>query len=546
MVKYIRILLVFVLLFFIFVLSLVKNTRFNSIALTEDFLSSNTAINLDAITDQNIVVTTQEFNLIQSNFSYSSNVNTSMLSSLRYDTILQQSDPNTPTIISPPPSEFTSTLYYNSNSVLGIAGSFHVVGFDSVRLNAHTNGNILANTVYANANFGTNNLSDELSYVIHYNQVNSGSASSSSHVLVVGNTNSVELVDNGNAIAVNNTKLDRPKTLWKDDDTFFIDLVSLRSEMQNLSTTLSNYTSFNINENLNPSGGSVDESYITLSDATSGGVFNTTATALSSLKYLGIKGFLSSNNEGVVINVDCEKVAQLYLPISLISVDGQNQSTSEVHSFTNGRVLWNFYNVMPDSGTTIIASLLHGSILAEGTNFTASQNLNGTIIANNININAETHRDDLISKIPTPKTTLSLKINKVWLNSDSSPMDSEGFSAVVQLYKDDVAYGSPVTLDASNGFEYTFNDLDASSVYTLKEQGIFQNSEDVTSSFNLKISQGDNAITLENTKKEETTVVLPPTGGNSLWFTRIGILLMATAIVLLFQFRRKNEIYKKT
>ncbi len=450
------------------------------------------------------------------------------------------SNPNAPTIQSPAPYEFTSTIYYNASSALGISGSFHLVGFDTVRLNAHTNGNVLANTLYANANFGTNNLSDELSYIVNYEQINSGSATSNTHVLTVGSANSVEYVDNGNAIAVNAIKLDRPKTVWKDDTVPFIDLTALKSQAQTLSATLSGYQEFNITKNLNTSGGSVDTSYIELTDSNHGGVFNTTATELSSLRYLGVKGFFGTNSHAVIINVDCEGTSQLNLPISLISVDGHNQSTSETHTFTNGRVLWNFYNLLPGSATSINASLLHGSVLAGGASVTATQNLNGTIIADNININAESHRDDFISEIPTPPSDTSLTVNKLWFNSDNAEMDSTGFSAVVQLLEDGISYGTPITLDESNGFSHTFQNLSSDAVYTVQEQTVLSNGEDVSAQFEPSVQYDTDTITLTNTMKAVDPITLPATGGYSTLTTAIGLLAAFISIILLFQLRRNK------
>ncbi len=446
---------------------------------------------------------------------------------------------NAPILLSPPPSEFTSTIYYNGANPLGTAGSFHVVGFGTVRLNAHTNGNILANTVYANANFGTNNLSDELSYIMNYAQVNSGSATSVSHVLAVGSSNTAEFVDNGNAIAINGRKLDRPKTVWQDSTGLFIDLAAVRSQVVALSATLSVYPDYNITENLNAGGGSVDESYITLSDSSEGGVFNITAAELSTLRYLGVKGFLSSNRSAVVINVDCAGVSQLSLPISLISVDNVNQGTSETHNFVNGRVIWNFYNLLPDSGTTITASLLHGSVLAPSASFTASQNLNGTIIANDININAESHRDDFVAELPTPKTEISIDVNKVWQNSDGLALDTDGYSAVVQLLQDGAPYGAPITLDATNNFSHTFDQLPLEYVYTIEEQQVLQWGSDVSGDFDTSITQDINAdVTITNRMKSGVAVTLPATGGNSALTTAIGLLTIFISIVLLYQLRR--------
>ncbi len=446
---------------------------------------------------------------------------------------------NLPVIASPPPSAFTDTIYYNATNPLGIAGSFHLVAFNSITMNAHTNGNVLVNSLYANANFGTNNLEDELSYIVNYNTINSGSATSDKHILVVGNTNNVSLVDNGNAIAINDRKLDRPKTVWQDTDTQFIDLSAVRVQVQELSTELKSYPNSNITANLNPIGGSVNESYIALTDAAASGVFNTTATELSSLKYLGIQGFSSANRNSVIINIDCEGAANIQLPTSLITIDNNQIGCSETTTFTNGRVLWNFYNVLPSSGTTITASLLHGSVMAEGANVVATQNLNGTVIAENIDIRAESHRDDFIGTLPNPKTTISVTVSKAWLTSTGSDLDSTSYSAVIHLMRDGVKFGEPVTLNEGNNFSHVYTELDVDYSYTIEEISAYYHTDDVTDSFTTTILQSNSqTITITNRQKGNVPITLPATGGNQYIILIIGFLLTFISASLIYNYRR--------
>ncbi len=451
-----------------------------------------------------------------------------------------QSNPNAPSLVSPAPTDFTSTIYYNASNPLGIAGSFHLVGFNTVSMNAHTNGNVLANTLYANANFGTNNLTDELSYIQNYASINSGSATRNEHVLVVGSSNTTEFVDNGNAIAVNGRKLDRPKNVWQDSGgTQFIDLATVKGQVQALSSSLSALETTNITASLNPYGGSVDDSYITLSDTSKGGVFNTTASELSSLRYLGVKGFLSSNKAAVVINVDCEQSANISLPISLISIDNNNQNCSETHIFTNGRVLWNFYNLLPNSGTTITASLLHGSIVAHSARVVATQNLNGTIIANDIDIRAESHRDDFVGEIPTQQITIDITIDKAWLDEHGDVMDSHGYSATIQLFQGSDPYGTPVTLNEANSFTYIFVGLPAEYSYSVQEQAIFYGAVDMTDSFTLSTTQNSQtSITMTNRMNGSDPLILPSTGGMAQVMITIGMFISLLAALLFFHHRR--------
>ena len=103
--------------------------------------------------------------------------------------------------------------YYNSNSPLGTAGSFHIVAFDTATLSTHTNGNVLAKKLFAGSNFGTNQYPHELSYIQEYAQVHPDSASGNDHVLAIGSGNTVDFTDNGNAFSINGTK-SADRAIW--------------------------------------------------------------------------------------------------------------------------------------------------------------------------------------------------------------------------------------------------------------------------------------------------------------------------------------------
>lgn len=292
--------------------------------------------------------------------------------------------------------------YYNSNSPIGTAGSFHVVGFDSVYLNTHTNGNVLAKKLYASSNFGTNNYTDELSYVQEYMQVNSNSASSNDHVLVIGSNNILTAQDNGNAFGINGTKVDKPKNLIMDADTYsapFIDLVRVENEIRQISSNLDGFEDGGVIYQKDPNG---QFGKLTLEKSNGVGVVSYTASELSDIapqSNLKIDGFESGENGTVIINVDCAGESIVYLPNALIYVDGEEQSTAEVIEFSNGKVIWNFLNA---DGVTIEAKRMTGMVIAPGATVVATQNLNGTIVADNVYVKAETHRTDFTGKVTEP------------------------------------------------------------------------------------------------------------------------------------------------
>lgn len=294
--------------------------------------------------------------------------------------------------------------YYNSNSPLGTAGSFHIVAFNEARLNSHTNGNVLAKTLYAGSNFGTNNLQNELSYIQNYAQVSSTSASNSGHILAIGSSNTIGFVDNGNAFSINNTKIDSPKNLIQDKNTVekpLIDLDRVEREILQIATRLSRFNAANLTYQ---SAAELKQNYSTLTLETPSGV-GVAAYAASELAsklgdYVRIDGFRSGYNGTVIINVDCTGVTEINMPQARVVIDDQEQSPTEVTEFYAGKVIWNLLNA---NEVTIYTHLMTGAVIAPGATVNITQNLNGTVVAENINVKAESHRTDFVGKITEPE-----------------------------------------------------------------------------------------------------------------------------------------------
>lgn len=297
---------------------------------------------------------------------------------------------------------FTSGAYdkaYNASRVLGVAGNFHLVGFGDVHLNAHTNGNILANNLYAGSNFGTNNYSGELSYIRHYRQVNSTCGSQDGNTLVLGSDNTITLGDNGNHLYVNGRQIDKPQHIIIDEDTEnapFIDLDQVYSDAKAMSSALGSVTA-NQNVRVQVYGG---RKTVTLTDPDSTGYWNITPADLANISDLDLKGFQDGHSGSIVINVDCSSVTNNFLQLPdrcLMYIDGHQQSTNEVTDFKAGKIIWNFVNT--SESFSVETRQMTGIVLAPDSKVTATQNLNGTIIARDIYVKAETHRTDFTGQV---------------------------------------------------------------------------------------------------------------------------------------------------
>lgn len=286
--------------------------------------------------------------------------------------------------------------YYNDNSPIGTAGSFHIVAFDTANLNTHTNGNVLAKNLNAGSNFGTNGYDDELTYVQNYLKVNSGSASDSNHTLVVGSSNNITPYDNGNRYQINNTAVDRPKNVVQDADTNntpFIDLVRVKTEILQISANLRKNKDTNITQT-----SSGDKAVFSLTKPDSVGIINVkyNDSKIFGRNIIQLSGFQSDHEGSIVINVDCTGATEINMPQAYVVIDGVQQGTNEVVEFSAGKVLWNFINA---EGVTINTHLMTGMIIAPGATVNINQNLNGTVVADTVNVKAESHRTDFTGRI---------------------------------------------------------------------------------------------------------------------------------------------------
>ena len=364
----------------------------------------------------------------------------------------------------------TYAKYYNEDNPLGVAGNFHLVAFDTLELRSHTNGNVLAKTLIANSNFGTNNYPDEISYVQNYQSVNGGSASMADHILVIGSSNTIGLTDNGNALSVNGQKLDRPNHVLQDYDTEaapFIDLAQVKAETSGIGAMLAQMPDQKITANYTDQ----NNRSINLNAPNTVGVCTLTTSQLSEFQNnrLDIKGFTKGGHGAIIINVDCAGAKEIYLPQeACIFIDGQKQSTNEVTEFSAGKVIWNFTNA---ENTTIHTRTMTGIILAPGAKVVIHSNLNGTVVADNISVEAESHRTDFTGKIVEPPPQVKdayVILQKVDQENIAMPLPKAEFDLYVwDSSKNDYSFYQHYDCDP-NG-QAILEDLEYNTAYRLVE-----------------------------------------------------------------------------
>lgn len=303
--------------------------------------------------------------------------------------------------------------YPDLHNMLGVSSQFHIFAREA-ELHAHTNGNVAVQNLVGNVNFGTNIIEELLDKDISYIQNISNIAGSSfvsagetrSNKVIFGENIEID-VSNPNRPMVNGVYIDHllASEVYQDKDgNVYIDFDKEFAKLEQLSASLSEasanatYTSDSF-EDMNQRVIDVTDMQ---PDADGHIVINLSADVLNTSTPLTIKG-LSADADGntVIINVDTAGATnyQVNSQIKIIYDDGTERNNKETEDFGDNHLLWNFYDsTASDKLATGVISVdrpFQGSILAPAAEIDANQNIDGNIIANKVNVKAETHRWDL-------------------------------------------------------------------------------------------------------------------------------------------------------
>lgn len=279
---------------------------------------------------------------------------------------------------------------------LGEAANFGLVGFDSIHLNAHTNSNIATEHAYIGAAFGNhaNGVNEpEVSYMDKVDGNINVSLPADSKI-VFGRSNTIGQTDNGNSWTVNGNKLEMqtggslPKSerVLKDSKTVkYLDLKAMEKSMTSLSAKWSKTPEANATHDFSD----MNKRHI---DA-NGDVahLNLDATELQGNRVTATLG----ENARLIVNVDAKGLGSITLP--QLDVDGI--SHAEYADWTNKCVIYNLTDSKAKDGqyhgNVGTAGATSSIILAPEANVDASQNVEGQIIAQNVTIGGEFHRNSV-------------------------------------------------------------------------------------------------------------------------------------------------------
>ena len=301
----------------------------------------------------------------------------------------------TPTIID------GDTTFVNDETVnllggdLGEAANFGLVGFKSIRLNAHTNSNIATEHAYIGAAFGNHAAGVDEPEVSYMDKVdgNINVSLPADSKIVFGQSNTIGQTDNGNSWTVNGNKLEMqtggslPKSerVLKDSKVKYLDLKSMEKNMTALSAKWAKaeevnaaYDFSDMNRRHIDAKGDVAHLDIDAAELQGNRV---TAT-------LGEKTRL-------IVNVDAEGADNIALP--QLDVDGIDHA--EYAHWTDKGVIYNLTDSKSEDGQyhgrVGTAGATSSVILAPEADVDASQNVEGQIIARNVVIGGEFHRNSV-------------------------------------------------------------------------------------------------------------------------------------------------------
>lgn len=356
---------------------------------------------------------------------------------------------------------------------LGIAGNFHLVGFSSVTTTAHTNGNILTDTLHYQNNFGTKGVK-EVSYIQKIEFLSGGDGFSSTNsspdsILVVGTEVTVDTTDHGNAWTLDGHKVDEPKRsahrdrLMQDSDTLkYIDLQAVHDQTVRINQTLRTYANELEKVIETTDGNRTFIQKVILSDSADVNVYNADADAFKGDTSIICKDFDPEKPGLLILNVDLKGVEEFLLPGTVILYsNGKSAPIGEVTEWQPGNVLWNLYDSSETDrlyrGTVRNKGPVAAHILAPEADVTLEHNLNGTVIARNIDVGAESHRTDLTMYSADPGgDTMEIPVVKNWDFDKTFEVEAVLICTDAQGHQTECA---SLRLNESNGWRDVFKNI---------------------------------------------------------------------------------------
>ncbi len=319
-------------------------------------------------------------------------------------------------------------------------------------------------------------------------------------LLVVGSEISVGVADNGNAWTLDGGKVDAPyranssKALWQDTEVQFINLLHLEEEMIALNQKLSTYDNRGAVANFEDQ----NNQWIQVDRDQAVTVYNLDPDKLQMNSYVLVKGMDKTKISTLVVNVDLKGKQTFTIPGTMIQyTDDSFAPTDEVTEWQNGNVIWNIYDSTSDNlqydGSINNNRVTTAHIVAPRATVDLQQTFNGTVIARDIIVTAESHRTDFTGNTLDleEKQTLNIPVKKVWVGGEEEQVE-------IHLYADDVIVDT-VTITAKQNWEHVFENL------PLERDGksiVYRVDEVPIEGYETRIEVSDNEFIIINKKIE--------------------------------------------
>ncbi len=335
--------------------------------------------------------------------------------------------------------DYRDTGFDGAGNALGIAGSFHLVAFDSLSASKAVYGNVLAKQLTDNADLGTDSRFGDLyghstlSYIQDYqgNCSHFGATSFEQQAVVFGSnytTFGLFAQESGGHQIINyknsstqGTVVKFPAIIGQDLDSStdpFIDLDTLKQEMKSLSAGLAQRSA--------EGGATYDFSNASnkqieyMLDSGCAYLELSASELAKSGDAINIVGLPDDGSGALVINVDCEG-SSVTLPSQINLYLGDRAANFGEVDADTGYVLWNFYNLGDE--TSITATNLVGSILAPGASLTLNGNACGTFIADAITAKGNTSARPFHGSFEAVEATASVDISATMTWDDGADAD---------------------------------------------------------------------------------------------------------------------------
>lgn len=409
---------------------------------------------------------------------------------------------------------------YNTSGPLGLASNFHIVGFSSVNNTAHTNGNIVTNSLSYGNNFGTSKISGEISYIKSFasgNNLQCGDGEDD--ILVIGKDMKVT-VRSDRFVLIGSQgeqrEVIKPRIIYQDTAAYsFLSLDTMKTQLESYNEDFAEKTDSGV-EGL----GGVEHNELTVDGTTGEAVWNVNASTLKNLKdnKLIIKGLSNNTGTSLIINVTPDT------EVAIPEIDYSNNmsaSGGEVTTFSAGKVIW---NIKPEysGNVTICGSKSSGTLIAPCATVTLNTNWNGSAFADVVNVTAESHRTDFTGSLGFGVTKTIDGIDNVAGKSWQSGYEFQfvltgktenGKKAPMPVGSDVATNSKTIAVTYANRtpsfgkIDYRNNDIGQTYTYTLVEKpgtiaGITYSQEEYE--IQVKVSESGNGLSIENSYRKKT------------------------------------------